>query len=439
MKKIYQTLFCLLFAFMQNQSAFAQNHTLVGYWHNWNDANVPYLPLDNISSKYDYIDISFATPKAGTSYKMEFTPDVVTDATFKNQVLNLQAQNKKVIISIGGANAQVVLNTTAERDTFVSTMTSIINNYHFDGMDIDLEGNSVLITGGTISQPIDAKIINLISAIQQIMNNFRTQYGKKMILTMAPETAYVQGGMSGFGNIWGAYLPVIQGLKDSLDILHVQLYNSGTMYGIDQQIYTQGTADFIVAMTEAVIKGFNTQGGLFSGLPPEKVSVGLPSCPSAAGGGFTDSNTVKAAIKYLRGMGAKPGTYTLQQAGGYPNLRGMMTWSINWDAVSHCNNSPYQYASTYQSLFGTPTPNSIAEINMENGLILYPNPAHDLLKLNQGTYSEQKISFEIYNFMGTCILKNKLNINTESINISSLTPGIYILKIGSSYSKFFKQ
>lgn len=36
-----------------------------------------------------------------------------------------------------------------------------------------------------------------------------------------------------------------------------------------------------------------------------------------------------AAIKYLRGNGPKPGNYTLVQSGGYPNLRGMMTWSIN--------------------------------------------------------------------------------------------------------------
>jgi chitinase len=42
---------------------------------------------------------------------------------------------------------------------------------------------------------------------------------------MAPETAFVQGGMSAFTGIWGAYLPVIHALRDSLDMLNVQLYN----------------------------------------------------------------------------------------------------------------------------------------------------------------------------------------------------------------------
>ena len=105
------------------------------------------------------------------------------------------------------------------------------------------------------------------------------------MLTMAPETAYVQGGQSGFGSIWGGYLPIIDALKDSIDILQVQLYNSGTMLGIDGNIYTQGTADFIVAMTEATIHGFNTSGGMFAGLPATKIAVGLPACTSAAGGG----------------------------------------------------------------------------------------------------------------------------------------------------------
>jgi hypothetical protein len=114
-------------------------------------------------------------------------------------------------------------------------------------------------------------------------------------------------------------------------------------------------------MTEAVIQGFNTAGGFFTGLPASKVAVGLPACSNAAGGGFTDSATVSAAIKYLRGMGPKPASYTLFNIGGYPNLRGMMTWSINWDATNNCANV-YQYANNYDNLFGGGFPLSITEL-----------------------------------------------------------------------------
>ena len=172
-----------------------------------------------------------------------------------------------------------------------------------------------------------------------------------MFLSFAPETAFVQGGMAAYGGIWGAYLPVLHALRDSLEIVHVQLYNSGSMPGINGNYYSQGTADFIVAMTEAVIQGFNTGGGFFTGIPAEKVAVGLPACPNAAGGGFADTTTVKAAIDYLRGTGPQPGSYALAQTGGYPPLRGMMTWSVNWDAVSTCG-SAYQFARNYIRIFG---------------------------------------------------------------------------------------
>ncbi len=330
---------------------------LVGYWHNWNIAGAPYIQLDQVDSRYNVIDVSFAVPSLGTDYKMEFNPVIVTQAAFIGQIQTVQAQGRKVIISVGGATAPVHLDNIAERDTFITTMTNIINTYGFDGFDIDLEGGSLSITGGTIAAPTDAKVINLIYATKKIMENYYLANNKKLLLTMAPETAFVQGGQSAFGGIWGAYLPVIHAMRDSMDMLHVQLYNSGSMFGIDNNIYTQGTADFIVAMVEAVIVGFSTTGGTFVGLPAHKIGVALPACASAAGGGYTDTNQVIAAVNYLRGIGAKPGSYTLSNSSAYPNLGGMMTWSVNWDAAASCNGT-YQYANTYQTIF-TPLPLAI--------------------------------------------------------------------------------
>lgn len=345
--------FCLPTVFAQ-----LPNPALVGYWHNWNTANAPYIQLEQVDNRYNVIAVAFAVPRSGTDYDMTFTPSGgVTVANFKTKIQTLQGQGKKVLLSLGGGGTAVSLSNTTERDVFASSMLSLLTSYGFDGMDIDIEGTGLSLTGGTISAPVDASIINLIAATKTIMQNYYVANGKQLLLTMAPETAFVQGGMSSYSGVWGAYLPVIHGLRDSLALVHVQLYNSGTMYSINRGgIYTQATADFIVALTEAIIRGFNTNGGAFAGLPASKVAVGLPACPSAAGGGFTSETVVASAINYLRGVGPKPGTYTLLQSGGYPTLRGMMTWSMNWDAVATCNNASYKYAQNYQSLFGTPVP-----------------------------------------------------------------------------------
>jgi len=375
MKKTLRTfpsiviLFSFQFLFHELSIAQMPNPALVGYWHNWNDAGAPYIQLNAIDPRYNVIEISFAVPIVGTDYNMQFTPDQVSQATLISQIQTLQSQGKKILISMGGATSSISLDNLNEKNIFVNSMLNIINTYGFDGIDIDFEGGSITTTGGTISNPTDAKILNLIDAIKQIMQSYHTSHNKKLLLTMAPETAFVQGGQSSYGSIWGAYLPVIHALRDSLDILQVQLYNSGSMYGIDGNIYTQGTADFIIAMTDAVIHGFNTYGGMFVGLPASKVAIGLPSCSSAAGGGYTDTAIVKDAIDYLRGTGIKPGSYTLSIAGGYPTLRGMMTWSINWDAVSTCNGT-YSFATNYQRIFSTntcstcPTPTNLFANNI---------------------------------------------------------------------------
>ncbi len=330
---------------------------LVGYWQNWYDPASPYIPLPDIDSRYNVIQISFGTPINGTDYEIGFTPDGISQATFISQVQGLQAQGKKVLLSIGGANDPVSLDTYAERDVFVSSVTGLLNTYGFDGIDIDFEGSSLSVSSNsTIASPVDSPIIYLIEAIKTIMANYRANNNnQKMLLTFAPETALVQGGMSQWGGLWGAYLPVLHALRDSIDLLHVQLYNSGSMYGIDGGIYNQGTADFIVAMCEALIQGFDVPlsgntAGPFQGFPESKIAVGLPACPSAAGGGFTPTATVAAAINYLRGQGPKPGSYTL--AGGpYPDLAGMMTWSINWDALSTCNSTSYEFAANFEDIF----------------------------------------------------------------------------------------
>ena len=346
----------------------AQGPDQVGYWHNWNDGNAPYLELSQVDPRYTVIEVSFAVPAAGSTYDMVFAPAETAPATFIADVAALQAQGKKVLISIGGANATVHLDSDAERDQFVSSMLDILDTYGFDGIDIDLEGASVAISGGTIANPTDARIIRLIDAVNSIADQYEATHGVPMMLTMAPETAYVQGGMSAYGGIWGAYLPLIDALRNRLDILQVQLYNSGSMYGIDGGIYTQGTADFIVSQTEALLQGFTTSGGFFAPLPPEKVAIGLPACPLAAGGGYVTPAVVDQAVDYLRGTGPQPGNY--QRVATYPTLRGLMTWSINWDATANCA-VPDEYAQAFEDIFGITT--EVGDVEA-TGITAWPVP-----------------------------------------------------------------
>ncbi len=405
----------LLFLSVYSIRVYSQQ-SLIGYFHNWNSQDVAWVHPQNIDTRYSVIAVAFAMPTSNSDMTMTFTPENMSSSAFKQSIAQLKAQGKKVIISIGGATAYLDFPTDAVKNDFINSMNSIMDYYDFDGIDIDIEhGNCILITGGSIINPANASQVRLIDAIKSIMNHHRSSKGKKMMLTMAPETAYVQGGQSGFGSIWGGYLPIIHALRDSLDILQVQLYNSGTMYGIDRNVYSQGTADFIVAMTEAVIQGFSTGGGQFIGLPASKVAVGLPACNQAAGGGYVDTAIISQAMKYLLGKGNKPGSYSLISSGGYPTLKGMMTWSINWDAKAQCNGE-YSFAGTYDKLFGN-APQPPAQVTM-----ISPQYGQ---KVTTDTVSFRwnKVSNAVYHIeiiKGGTIIKSDSTLSDTTFNISNV-------------------
>ncbi len=110
----------------------------------------------------------------------------------------------------------------------------------------------------------------------------------------------------------------------------MQDYNSGPVTGLDNQYHTMGGADFHVAMTDMVLAGFPVRGDaskFFTGLRQDQVAFGLPASINA-GNGFTSVADTHTALDCLM-KGANCGSY--KPKGVYPNLRGLMTWSVNWD------------------------------------------------------------------------------------------------------------
>ena len=316
-------------------------HALIGYLHASFANGSGYVRMADVPEEWDIINLAFGEPTSVTSGDIRFNrcpagecPNVESDADFAAAIKAKQAAGKKVLISIGGANGQVQLTTAAARDAFVSSVSAIIDRWGLDGLDIDFEGHSLYLNAGDTDfrNPTTPVIVNLISALKTL----KAKYGAGFVLTMAPETFFVQvgyqfyGGSSGGDNRTGSYLPVIHALRDSLTVLHVQDYNSGPVMGLDNQYHTMGGADFHIAMTDMVKAGFpvaNT-GQTFPGLRDDQIGFGLPAAVSA-GNGYTAPAAVHTALDCLV-KGQNCGGYSLR-GGPSPGFRGLMTWSINWD------------------------------------------------------------------------------------------------------------
>ena len=322
-------------------------HALVGYLHASFANGSGYTRMADVPDSWDVINLAFGEPTSVTSGDIRFSlcpatecPGVESPAEFKAAIKAKQAAGKKVLISIGGQNGQVQLSTTAARDAFVSSVSKIIDEYGLDGLDIDFEGHSLsLNTGDTdFRSPTSPVIVNLVSAVKTL----KARYGAKFVLTMAPETFFVQLGYQYYGSgPWGgqdpragAYLPVIHALRDDLTLLHVQDYNSGSVMGLDNQYHSMGGADFHIAMTDMLLTGFPVAGDtsrVFPALRPDQVAIGLPASVNA-GNGHTSPAEVNKALNCLT---RKTDCGGYQTHGTWPGLRGLMTWSINWDRFNN--------------------------------------------------------------------------------------------------------
>ncbi len=437
-----------LAAFGLSSSLMAQlpKPALVGYWESWNG-----MKLSAIHENYNVIQIAFATTKGSSLYDMTFAlPYGYTKTQFLTDIDNLHAQGKVVILSIGGATDPVRLDNQTAVDGFVNSINTILStyNYKIDGIDLDLESTSMAFGTWTMASPAAGQT-NMINAVKSIMTNYYTQTGKKLLLTAAPETVYVQGGMSQWqvtNSNGGAFLPILEGLKTELDMLNVQLYNAGGTQGgsvaIDgKTYYDDGTADYITAMTESTIKGFTIKGnkGSFSGVDQSKVGIGLPAsydaCNSSVGvsSGYVTPAVACEATKYLLGKISKPSNYKYVVTKSYPNLAGLMTWSIDVDKVM-CNGA-WSFAQNFTCAF----PKTVTGIEEKQTLqiITYPNPTNDMITIeNLSELGSNQV--EIYSIQGNLEKTINLESSDNQINIQDLNSGFHILKIGNYSQKIEK-
>ncbi|WP_329023807.1 chitinase [Streptomyces sp. NBC_00690] len=318
-------------------------HALVGYLHSSFANGSGYTRMADVPDSWDVINLAFGEPTSVTSGDIRFSlcpvtecPNVESVAEFKAAIQAKQAAGKKVLISIGGQNGQVQLSSTGARDAFVTSVSKIIDEYGLDGLDIDFEGHSLsLNTGDTdFRSPTTPVVTNLIQAVKTL----KAKYGAKFILTMAPETFFVQLGYQFYGSgPWGgqdpragSYLPVIHALRDDLTLLHVQHYNSGPIMGLDNQYHTMGNADFHIAMADMMLTGFPVAGNqsrIFPPLRADQIAIGMPAS-TQAGNGHTAPADVNKTLDCLT---KKTNCGSYQTHGTWPALRGLMTWSINWD------------------------------------------------------------------------------------------------------------
>ncbi len=286
---------------------------LQGYWENWDGAGVHpglgWIPITDSRIKshgYNVVNAAFPVIRSDGTVLWEDGMDAGVRVATPAEMCQAKAAGLTILMSIGGAAAGIDLSSSTVADRFVATIVPILKKYNFDGIDIDIETG--LTGSGNINQ-LSASQANLIRIIDGVLGQMPSNFG----LTMAPETAYVTGGSVTYGSIWGAYLPIVKKYADNgrLWWLNMQYYN-GSMYGCAADSYSAGTVQGFTVQTQCLNSGLVIQGTTIR-VPYDKQVPGLPAQPGA-GGGYMTPSLVGQCWNNFSG-----------------SLKGLMTWSINWD------------------------------------------------------------------------------------------------------------
>lgn len=436
MRNLLLTFVAFLISF---SSTFAQQMprpALVGYWENWGT-----MKLTDIHENYNVIQLAFATTRGSSLYNMEFNlPYIYNTNTFINDARQLQSEGKVIILSLGGEKDPIRLDNQTAYDGFVASMKQVMDDYDFvfDAIDIDFEGSSMNFGYWTMNNPAVGQE-NLVQAIRELQVYYRENTGKRMMLTMAPETVYLVGGLSQWqvnNSNGGAMLPVIQEMKDEIDLLHCQFYNAYESIAIDGRTYSDnGSPSYMVAISESILQGFTIKNGkgTFAGFPAEKFAIGLPAGTCSAGSGYVTPANVTLAVDYLRGKTTKPAnvSYTLRDT--YPDLAGLMTWSINGDFSSTCSGR-WTFAEAFKEAFPEDVQTSVTTPEGYGVNSIYPNPTSGQL-IFENFHSNEKVT--IFSENGIWVGLERINENGE-IELYSYESGVYLIEVGGQYYRIIK-
>ena len=327
---------------------------MIGYWTGT-------FPLREVSPQWDVILVAFAEPdRNAPEGTLRFHLHGGLDPEqFKADIASLRSQGKKVMISLGGGGKIFTLADPTSIPGFVSSVTQIVTEYGFDGIDLDFESPSLNIDPGDtdFKHPTTPSIVNLISALRLLHDCF----GPGFMISLVPEGTQIPAGAVSYGGQFGSYLAITYAIRDILSFVDVQDYNTPPLEGLDGEIYQSSSVDYHAAMTELLLHGFDVGGDSKQFFPPlaaSKVAVGFLT-------GYTSPTIASQAMDEIISAKAPAGfRYKLRKPTGYPDMIGAMFWTIDAD-----RRDKYSFSNVVgpqlHSYVGTVTPAASSPIHNE--------------------------------------------------------------------------
>lgn len=299
---------------------------------------------------YTHISVAFGVFSTSQPGQIISAFDTVT----KEYINSCHQAGLKVLLSLGGASTSIsgtsvdfhqvlslASSPVAFQNTFVNSAQSLITQYGFDGIDIDIEHG--LNGSGTFAAPTGD-----IAVMANILNSLR-QNNPSLIISLTPQVANVSP-TSGFDGTWGNYASLIMQTYQALSFVGIQIYNTGCAYGIDHVCYADlaSSPDLSVAMAAGLLENWpqKDSSGRATGfqpyisyLNPSQIILGYPAPDNQ---GISDglpvkpTSVIKRAIQCLRtGIKAANSCDSYVPPRTYTAIGGVFEWEATFDQANN--------------------------------------------------------------------------------------------------------
>lgn len=372
MRKSYEIFFSLVLLLLCTQIVLGQefNKNIIGYYTSWSvyvrDYHVPDIPADKIN----YINYAFAniSNAAGTIILGDpyadiekwypgdsQDPDSLRGSFHRLQILKAENPHVKTFISIGGWTWSTYFSNIAltedSREIFAASCVDFIQEYEFDGADIDWE---YPVSGGlssNIYRPEDKENFTLLLAE---LRSQLDQSGDYLLTIAAPASPVIMENIE------------IDLIHQYLDWINVMTYDFHGPWGDPQaDPVTHFNTPLYVASDDPLVEPYHSyfnlsaaiEGYLDEGVPLEKLNPGL----AFYGRGYSGVPNVNNGLYQTYWGPANVGTW---ENGVFDY------WDLNWNYIntngytSYWNDetkTPWVYNPNTQTMISYDDPQSIEE------------------------------------------------------------------------------
>ncbi|RMH72312.1 MAG: T9SS C-terminal target domain-containing protein [Gemmatimonadetes bacterium] len=290
--------FCLLFPVHAQE--FAKN--IVGYYTSWSvyarNYHVPDIPADqvtHINYAFANIDPTTGTIQLGDPYAdidRYYEGDCWDEGCLRGsfhqlQLLKAAHPHLKTLISVGGWTWSTYFSdialTEESRSTFAASCVEFIQEYEFDGVDIDWEYPVCCGDPGNIYRPEDRENFTLLLAeLREQLDDA----GNYLLTIAAPAAPHKIENLE------------VELLHEYLDWINLMSYDLHGPWGGEADAVTHFNAPLFIAEDDPLEEPYHSaytvdaavQAYLSRGVPPEKLHVGLAFYGRGYGGVPNENN-----------------------------------------------------------------------------------------------------------------------------------------------------